>query len=773
MLENNSGDVTYTDGKSFYLTNTNLTNANYTCFFKTQDASSDPVNSGSFVLTINTLPTLTGGDVDPDTGNSGDTFQFQVIFTDANNHMPNYMKVNVDTVDFNMVEVDAGDSNTADGKSYYYDKPLAGGNHDFYFKTADYLLVNVQTASDVYFVNNAPTLSAFGRLPVDPVYVDTTLNFTVTLTDLDGDLPTAIKWRENDGAVQNLSMSQVDSLDVDTTDGKDYYITMTLGHGVHSFDFYATDGTGHVMDGDDTVTIVNRVPVITDQPSDPTNTYRNTYWEYDCAATDADLDTLTWDISTNCTTLSVNPATGLISGTTPDPVAGYLVYVWCNDSYSGSDTYNFWLWAINRIPVISSSGNTTQAYDTFLSYTIVATDGDTDILTYALSTNASWASIASNVVSGVANEFGWFDFDVWVNDSYGGSDTQHWVLTVGNTAPYFTSTPDYWGVNNTFYTYQAQATDPEALPITYGLNSNASFLSVHATLGYVNGTPDFVGSYWVNVSAFDGTNYVYSNYSLGINNTAPIISTSPGAAGTVGVIYTYDCDATDGNGDVLYYDLTEFPVWAGIDHLTGEVTGTPGANGVYQFRLTVEDTEGGMDWQNWTVTVTGGEEPPVEPEVPPEDEPDYGDPFYARFTYFVDGTTVVVEDASIGNVMRVQWSFGDGFGSPDSRVVHRYALSGTYVITLTIYGYDGEVSSMQVEVTVVDSPDWYIEKTQVGWLVVTPLGSLNYPVIVSILIGAVMLIMSFGGQKLRWIKPKLFRVIGLGLVVVGVLFYAL
>lgn len=771
MLENNSGDTTYTDGKAFYLTNTNLTAGNYTCFFKTMDSGSAEVTSTSFTLTINTLPTLTGGGILPLSGNSGDTFQFSVIFTDANNHMPNYIQVNVDTVDFDMVALDGGDSNTVDGKSYYYDKPLAGGSHDFYFKTADYLLVNVQTASDNIYVNNIPTLSAFGRLPADPVYVDTTLNFTVTLTDIDGDLPTAIKWRENDGAVQNLSMSQVDSVDVDTTDGKDYYITLTLGHGAHNYDFYATDGTGHVMDGDNTVTIVNRVPVITDQPADPTNTYRNTYWEYDCEATDADLDSLVWDISTNCTTLTVNPATGVISGTTPDPVAGYLVYVWCNDSYSGSDTYNFWLWALNRVPVISSSGNTTQAYDTFLSYTIVASDGDTDVLTYELSTNASWASIASNVVSGTANVFGWFNFDVWVNDSYGGSDTEHWVLTVGNTNPYFTSTPDYWGINNTAYSYDADATDPEGLAITYGLSSNASFLSIHATLGYVNGTPDLVGSYWVNVSAFDGANYAYSNFTLGINNTAPIITSTPITNGQVGTTYQYDANATDDNGDDLYYDIASGPVWAGIDHATGEITGMPPAAGNYDFNISVYDGYV-LVYDTWTLIITDPAAPPVEPEAP-TDEEDYGASFYARFTYLVNGMTVVVEDDSIGTIQRIQWSFGDGTGSPDSRVVHTYDSPGTYVITLTIYGTSGEMHSVQVEVTVADTPGWYIDKTQVGWLIVTPIGSFEWGAVVSVMIGVAILIMSFGGQRFSWIRPKTFRAIGIILLVVGVLYYAL
>lgn len=769
LLENNSGDVTYTDGKYYYLPNTNLTNGNYTCFFKTQDINSDPVNSGSFECVINALPVLSGDTVYPTSGNSGQTFQFQVVFTDDDGNMPSYIQVNVDLSDFSMVEVSPADTNTVDGKDYYYDKPLAGGSHDYYFKAADYLGVNVQTTGKNIYVNNPPTLGTFGRLPGDPCYIDTLVNFTCTFTDIDNDLPTSMKWREGGGAIQNVSMLQVDSLDVTTTDGKDYYVTMYLSHGVHNYDYYASDGTGIVSGGSNSITIQNRAPIISDQPTDPSTTYRNTYWEFDCAGSDPDGDSTGWEMSTNGTFLSINPSSGLIYGTTSDPVAGYYTVIWLNDSYAGSDSYSFWLWVVNRVPTISSSGNTTQAYNTYLYYAIAASDPDTDGLSYALSTNASWAGIVGNVVSGTASQFGWFNFDVWANDSYGGSAHQAWILTVGNTNPYFTSTPVYWGVNWTFYSYLAHAVDPESQPITYGLNSNASFLSVHPSMGYVNGTPDYVGSYWVNVSAFDGVNYAYANYSLGINNTAPIISTTPDLTGTVGVAYYYDCDASDANNDLLYYALATFPAWAGIDHLTGEVTGTPGANGNYLFKLTVTDSEGGMAWQNWTAVVTGGFVPPV---TIPTDEPDYGTPFYARFTYWVRGLTVVVEDNSIGEIQRWQWTFGDGFGSQGTKVIHTFDRSGTYVITLTIIGMDGQRSSVQIEITVQDDPGWYIEKGEVGWIVGTPAGELNLNAVLCVIAGAIMLILSFMGERFKIIKPKLFKLIGALLFLLGAGFYA-
>ena len=83
------------------------------------------------------------------------------------------------------------------------------------------------------------------------------------------------------------------------------------------------------------------------------------------------------------------------------------------------------------------------------------------------------------------------------------------------------------------------------------------------------------------------------------------------------------------------------------------------------------------------------------------------------------------------------------------------------------------MSSVQVEVTVSDIPDWYIDKSEVGWLLVTPVGALNWNAAISLMIGSVILLISFGGQKFNWIRPKTFRLIGAGLVVIAVVFYAL
>lgn len=946
LTKNDTGDVSYHNGVNYSLSKSDLSLGEHTYYFRTQDASSGVVTTSSAKVYINATPALSGDTVFPATGNVGDSFNFSVVFNDTDGDMPTYVKAFIDSTDYTCLESDSLDLNTVDGKGYYYNKVMSGGDHTYLFKTKDAYSPEISTTSKNLHVNNIPVLSAFGRTPVDPVYSTTLLNFTCTFTDADNDLPSSIKWRENGGAVQNVTMNQTDSLDVTTTDGKDFYITFNLGHGAHSYDYWASDGMIGTSGGSNSITIENRAPTIDNKFVD-THQWRNTYWEYDYAYTDLDGDTVVFQMSTNASFLSINSASGLVYGTTSDPVGWYDTTVWCNDSYSGSDSDSFVLYVDNRVPVItngpganpsewrntfwsydfnytdadsdsvvweksgalwltivggtgvlsgtttdtpgaypftvyandsyggsanypftlsinnrapviSSSGNTTQTEGTYLAYHILATDADGDVLSYALSTNASWATISGAWVNGTATGVGWYNFQVWANDSYSGSDTKSWQLTVtsANSAPYFTSTPIYSVANNSAYLYNANATDPNEDPITYGLVSNCSwleinpstravsgtphqagsyyvnvtasdginppayqnytlyvtsaapsftsspidewqnntfysynadatdseneylnfslegnatgFLSIHQYLGYVNGTAPYVGWYLVNISVFDGVNIAWQNFTLYSLNTAPTITSSPVLIGTPGVNYYYNALATDINNDTIQWAATENPVWLVVDPTNGQCTGIPVIEGNYDVKLVVWDGTT-YSWQNWTIVVVIPATPPV---TPPADIPNPGETNpAASFKYTVVNNKIIVEDTSFGSTTRRQWDFGDGVGSQDAKVTHAYLKPGDYTITLTVW--NGAYSSKaQITLHIGSADEWRIEKGNVTWEITTPLGGFGWSAPISVALGIVLLIMSFGGQRFPILKSKYVRALGIILLVVGVAFYA-
>jgi hypothetical protein len=277
-----------------------------------------------------------------------------------------------------------------------------------------------------------------------------------------------------------------------------------------------------------------------------------------------------------------------------------------------------------------------------------------------------------------------------------------------------------------------------------------------------------MGWWYVNISLSDSWSTTYQNYTLYALNTAPVITTTPDTTCYTGDPYFYDADATDLNGDTITWDATEKPVWLVVDPTNGQCTGIPVVDGNYDVKLRAFDGIS-YDYKNWTIVVTTYV-PPI-PEVPDEDEPDYGPVFQPRFTYWIKGLTVVVDDASIGDIVRWQWSFGDGFGSQGTYVSHRYDQAGTYTVTLTIIGQDGQRSTVQVTITVKDDADWFIERSEVGWVIGTPVGNLNLSGILLVALGGGILGLSFIGKKLP-IRPKWLRIIGIVLLVLGVLFYA-
>lgn len=252
----NDSDALYYDGKLYGLVKGDIPAGNITYYFKVKDANSNDVTTSPVALSVNTKPTLTLDGVTPSGGNPG-TYTFFVTYTDADSNNPQYVKTTIGGVDYTMTY-------NGSGGGYHYDKAMTGGTTAYSFKTEDYRSGVVFTTPKNLVVNNPPTLSGYGRTPSDPIYVTTELNFTMTYTDLDDDLPTDIKWRSG---TDNLTMSEVDPSDTTISDGKEYYLLVTLTtHGVHNYDYGASDGQYWTTGGSNSVTVDNRAPDITNGP---------------------------------------------------------------------------------------------------------------------------------------------------------------------------------------------------------------------------------------------------------------------------------------------------------------------------------------------------------------------------------------------------------------------------------------------------------------------------------------------------------------------------
>jgi hypothetical protein len=86
-------------------------------------------------------------------------------------------------------------------------------------------------------------------------------------------------------------------------------------------------------------------------------------------------------------------------------------------------------------------------------------------------------------------------------------------------------------------------------------------------------------------------------------NQAPTINSTPITSTLIGELYTYDVEATDGDGDTLTYSLTSNPGGMTIDSATGVITWTPTMFGNYNVGLEVSDGDL-SDTQSFTLGVT-------------------------------------------------------------------------------------------------------------------------------------------------------------------------
>jgi len=292
-------------------------------------------------------------------------------------------------------------------------------------------------------------------------------------------------------------------------------------------------------------------------------------------------------------------------------------------SYSlggSSDSIDRYPLVIGNIePLITTADDTYTNPNNHYNIDYDATDANNDILTWHLSTNATFLSIVSNtgVLSGtptLADKNRKFWVNVSVTDGNGGKDWTNFTLEVGagNLPPSITTT-DVTSINEDetyFVDYNAYDTDGDTL--IWSIFTNASFLTIDTSTGQVSGTPsnDDVGTYWVNTTVDDGNGGTdWTNFTLTVNNVndEPLISTDPSKSGTEDILYTVDFEAidVDPTPDILNWVLDTNANFLSIVTSTGVVSGTPDDSGVgiWYVNVSVSDGNGGSDWLNYTLTI--------------------------------------------------------------------------------------------------------------------------------------------------------------------------
>ena len=305
-------------------------------------------------------------------------------------------------------------------------------------------------------------------------------------------------------------------------------------------------------------------------------------------------------------------------------------------------------------PVFTSSATADVAENQTDAYRAVATDADSDTLSYSLSgTDASRFMIDSATGEVRFIEAPDFEapgdadadnvYDIIVTASDGANTAERTVaimVTDENEAPVFTSDAAVSVADNQALAYTALATDADGDTLSYNLSgTDAALFTIDAATGEVRfieapdsenpGDADGDNVYDIVVTASDGTNSTDQAVAITVTdeNDPPIFTSDAAVSVAENQIAAYTALATDADGDTLSYNLsgTDAALFM-IDATTGEVRfieapdfenpGDADGDNVYDIVVTASDGTNSTD-QAVAITVTDeNDNAPSSPRTP-------------------------------------------------------------------------------------------------------------------------------------------------------------
>jgi hypothetical protein len=463
---------------------------------------------------------------------------------------------------------------------------------------------------------------------VKPVMGNTSteFNFSVTYHQLNNTPPTRMKFIIDD--IEH-SMFEVDSSDINYTNGKRYYFKMkNFDIGSHTYEFNASDGVNFTNTKHNRkFRVFNTAPrIITenDHTAIEDELYEVTYEFEDIDM--ANIDQLChWEFDTNANWLDFNKVTGNLSGTPKnDDVGEYWVYIAVNDTIVFTFT-NFTLTVldVNDDPIIETTNLKHANEDELYEVDYNATDIDSLIgmQIWSLETNAtSWLNISSSdgILNGTPgnDDVGYYWVNVTVNDTEGGFDHTNFTLTVFNVNddPLIITEDVLLSGTDQLYEVQyiAMDIDSPTPKFSWTLRTNATWLSIDESTGILSGTPKRLEAGWytvnVSVSDGDGGNHWHEfKLIVYLSNLPPKITTTDMITIIVNDRYYVDYNATDDRStELLEWSLNTNASWLRIDASSGVLSGIPTqvhAGNQYWINVSVLDTEMGFDFHNFTLKV--------------------------------------------------------------------------------------------------------------------------------------------------------------------------
>jgi len=313
-------------------------------------------------------------------------------------------------------------------------------------------------------------------------------------------------------------------------------------------------------------------------------------------------------------TLSLNPTTGMISGTPTAPAGTFPFTVRVADTSGQQDMQALSVRVTPTTPpqITTTSlpnGTAGQPY----SQRVQATGG-IGALVWSVSAGSLPAGLNLNpsgpsggTISGTPTSGGTSNFTVRITDSVGQTDTQDFSISVTPLSITTTSLPP--GSIGQAYSQTVQTVGGIA-PLTWSISAGTlpPGLNLNPTTGVISGTPIAPAStstFTVRVADAGGQN---DTQALSIRITIisqPNITNTPLQGGTVGQPYNQTLQVTGGFAPFAWsVPPGSLPQGLSLSP-AGVISGTPLAPGTSNFTVAVNDTFNQSDTQDFSITISG------------------------------------------------------------------------------------------------------------------------------------------------------------------------
>jgi hypothetical protein len=428
LTEFDSSDIVYFDGKDYYL-ELQLDKGSYIYNFFSSDGDDWVSTSPTPLNVINSPPELTFPLVIPPDGNVTTTFNFTITYSDFDNDEPGSVFLNLSGPSnpgpHVMLEFDSGDIVYSDGKLYYFViSNLTKGQYSFHFAASDFDGDWGETAE--YFaplvLNSEPIITT---VDVTNVNEDSFYSVLYNCIDSDGEdctwiLETNATW-----------------LDLDSNSG---YLNGTPDNGDVGWfwvNVSVSDNDGGLDWTYFILIVVNTPPQITTiSPLDWA--IEGNQYVFDFNAEDEGEGNAQWSVDTNGTWLTIDPNTGVLTGTpTTTDVGMYWVNISFDDGNGGFDSLNFTITVTDSSSPLADAGPD----DTTFEDAIYTFDGSGSSDNSGVISNYTWYFGDGKMGYGIAPTHVYSNEGVYlvvliVKDPYANEGYDTMELTVNNPAPF-------------------------------------------------------------------------------------------------------------------------------------------------------------------------------------------------------------------------------------------------------------------------------------------------------------------------------------------------